>query len=177
MASKTLYQEVIPLYFRIKNIRFLEAEELSSFWFFLQIIGPHHRQHNTKTTFYLRLPDNAKVFKQIARCPSLEHLSVVIQSYRNPRMELTSSPAIRNLLEFRNFKSVHVDVLHDSKPNLTMDDLQEFVKSLEVLKQPYMPPNSSREQHKGSREQEVYERRLQKPQPEITMRDRHIRQH
>lgn len=172
MASKTLYQEAMPIYFRIKDFRFLEAESLLSF---LQLIGPHHRQHITKITLYLRQVDNAKVFKRIAQCPSLQHLSLVTQPYRYSREELMRRPAIRSPLQIRNLKSVHFEVLRDSETILTLEDVEEFVNTLHVLKQPY-DVSTLGERHKGSR-REVYERRLRKPVPEAVTRDEYIGQH
>lgn len=104
MASKTIYREAMPVYFHTKSFRVLEVESLLSF---LRIIGPHHRQHIAKITLDLRRIDNAKVFKRIAQCPSLEHLSVVTQPYRYRRMDLMRRSAIWSLLKIRNLKSVH----------------------------------------------------------------------
>lgn len=135
MASKTLYQEAMPVYFRTKNFQFLEAEHLLAF---LQFVGPYHRQHITKITLYLRHIDNAKVFKRIAQCPSLERLSVVTQPFRYTRMELMRRPAIQSLLKIRNLKSVHFEVLRGMSPMIiSLEDVEEFVKTLEVLKQPH----------------------------------------
>lgn len=134
MTSKTLYKEAMPIYFRTKNFRFLEAESLLSF---LRIIGPHHRQHITKITLYIRQIDNAKVFKRIAQCPSLEHLSLITHQYKYTRVELMRRPAIRSLLQIRNLKSVHFEVLRDSDTIPTLEDVEEFVNTLQVLKQLY----------------------------------------
>lgn len=134
MASKQIYQEAMPIYFRTKSFRFLEVESLLSF---LRIIGPHHRQHIAKITLYLRLIDNAKVFKRIAQCPSLEHLSVVTQPYTYRRMDLMRRPAIRSLLKIRNLKSVHFEVLRHHHTVPTLEDVEDFVNTLQVLKQPY----------------------------------------
>lgn len=46
-------------------------------------------------------------------------------------------PAIRSLLQIRNLKSVHFEVLRDSETILTLEDVEEFVNTLHVLKQPY----------------------------------------
>lgn len=125
----------MPVYFRTKNFRFLEAEH---FLAFLQIIGPYHRQHLTKITLYLRHIDNAKVFKRIAQRPSLERLSIVTQPFRYTRTELMRRPAIRSLLKIRNLKSVHFEVLRRmSRTIIPMEDVEESVKTLEVLKQPH----------------------------------------
>lgn len=134
MASKTVYQEAMPTYFRTKNFRFLDAERLLAF---LRVIGPHHRQYITQITLYLRVIDNAKVFKRIAQCPSLEHLSLVIQPSRHNRVELMRRPAIRSLLTIRNLKSVQFGVLHDHRTILPSEAMEEIVDALQVLKQPY----------------------------------------
>lgn len=136
MASKTLYHEAMPVYFWTKNFRFLDADYLLAF---LRTIGPYHRQYITQITLYLRQIDNANVFKQIAQCSSLEHLSLVIKPYRYQRTELMRRPAIRSLLKIRNLKSVHFEILctQDNRPAPSSEDVEEFVENLQVLKQPY----------------------------------------
>ncbi|MCJ1428134.1 hypothetical protein MMC29_006042 [Sticta canariensis] len=134
MASKTLYQEAMPTYFRTKNFRFPDPEHLLAF---LRVIGPHHRQYITQITLYLRVIDNAKVFKRIAQCPSLEHLSLVIQPFRHDRVELMRRPAIRSLLTIRNLKSVQFGFLHHHHTILPSTAMEEIVDALQVLKQPY----------------------------------------
>ena len=138
MVSRAVYEEAMPLYFRTKTFRFLKSG-LSTI---LSTTGPRHRQHVSKVVFLYSVLKTAEDFPLLKDCPALTELIILVDEvpdrYKNGhRMGMMGLPGVKLLLQIRGIKKLSVNFSESVKGGSYREEMEGFVETLQVLKEPY----------------------------------------
>lgn len=134
-VSKQLYAEAMPLYFRTRIFRFIGSTNLIQF---LSAIGPYQRQHIRHISYYIDLSFLRQVCKHLSRCPSLQRLSLTLQTARDSSdYRHRPMPGMQFLGKIRGLMAVECTYVRwvEDPPHWASEKV--FVPELEILKQPY----------------------------------------
>ena len=141
-TSKVVYQEAAPLYFRTKPFHFNSIITLATF---LERCGPTCLHNLSTITFAHQGAYAAKAFKLLAKCLSLDSVTIIAVVY-TPKYDtatgtrlLMKSAGIKDLLKVRGVKNVQVEFRGYVAP-----DGDQFVEALQVLKEPHDPAKLKR---------------------------------
>ena len=124
LASKLIYHEAMPIYYRIKTLTF---ESIESLWRFLRVIGPVQRSYVAYICFNLRGTRESYEFRLLADCPRLQTLEIIFDNFHPSRL------SVGHLFQVRGLKSVELTGL----PNREHVYLDDFEAPLQVLMLPY----------------------------------------
>lgn len=108
-ASKTIYNEVMPLFFRDGTFSFEKIEDLGAF---LARTGPCHRQHITSIEFdyekvgATKIFDIHEAFRLLGQCPNLSKVSINIAAHQLWRK--AAFPGLATLRKIRGVKDIKV---------------------------------------------------------------------
>lgn len=139
MVSRAVYEEAMPLYFRTKTFRFFH-HGLSTI---LSTIGPRHRRHITKLVFLYNVVKTTEDFPLLKDCPALTELTILVDQVPvrwiagNIMVGLMVLPGLKLLLQIRGIKKLSVIFSESAKEKSTKEEMEGFVKTLQVLKEPY----------------------------------------
>jgi hypothetical protein len=119
LASKTVYSEAMPMYFRTKDFIFWTSRSMSGF---INRAGPFQRDYITSLAFgmdyYNDVIDTLEICRLAVQCTSLRKLSIMAyKAYahppRHPRLgrinKITESELFKTLSLSRNTASVEID--------------------------------------------------------------------
>ena len=123
LASKLIYHEAMPIYYRTKTFTFQSIESL---WRFLRVIGPVQRSYVAHVCFNLRGTRESYGFRLLADCPRLQTLEIIFADFH------PSPLSVGHLFQVRGLKSIKLTVL----PNRGFVNPDDFEAALQVLMLP-----------------------------------------
>ncbi|CAF9922756.1 MAG: hypothetical protein HETSPECPRED_005141 [Heterodermia speciosa] len=124
LASKLIYREAMPIYYRTKTFTFKWIQNL---WRFLRIIGPAQRSYVAHICFNLRGTRARHGYRLLADCPRLQSLEIVLGDF-DP-----SQDNLEPLYRVRGLKSIKLTVL----PYRNWVNPDDFKAALQALLLPY----------------------------------------
>ncbi|KAL8851953.1 MAG: hypothetical protein Q9221_003164 [Calogaya cf. arnoldii] len=154
LASKTIYHEAMPIYFRNYRFHFTWFEDLNRF---LTTIPYCHRQHITKISFGYRRHaktrnfDIRRAFSLLSECPNLVELAIGVLS---PELHRDTTPGLKTLLQTRGISLLEINYVDWDYIERSAQDIQErlvtpLAQRLSVLKEPYSPAEMKRRNARG----------------------------
>lgn len=153
-ASKTIRLESAPLYFRYNRFRFQDLRGLEKF---LNRIPPTFRRAVASISLKYDYGAAARTMRMLSGCLGLRHLCIVLlpgHMFPTPpyRMHgLMQLQGLNDMLKIRGLEKVEVLVKPwDSGSTIyaVWEDLPEFEKALEVLKEPHTKAQLARQDKK-----------------------------
>ena len=123
LASKLIYHEAMPIYYRTKIFDF---ECVKSLWKFLRVIGPVQRSYVAHICFILRGAHESYALRLLADCPRLQTLEIVFDG------DHFSPHRVERLFQVRGLKSVKLTV-----PHRYSGHPHKFEAALQVLMLPF----------------------------------------
>lgn len=134
LASKTIYREAMPIYFRTANLYFARA---TSFFRFFDIIGKYQLQYVRRVTIGIKNVPTKRLFNKLFECPALDTLTLTVPCSYFTSSNVTTNPGMKHLLKLRGLRLLQLRTIRFSnRPNIWAP-ADDFITPLRILLEPY----------------------------------------